>query len=63
MRSARSDKARGRADRIVGRAMDAFGRLTGRRRTQATGKAARLRGAGRSQKGRAKRGQPKRGRR
>ena len=54
MRSAKNDKARGHADTIVGKAMDAFGRLTGRKRTQATGKGARVRGSSRRLKGRAK---------
>jgi uncharacterized protein YjbJ (UPF0337 family) len=54
MRSARNDKARGRVDTIVGRALDAFGKLTGSKSTQAKGKAARTRGSGRSLTGRAK---------
>ena len=54
MRSARNDKARGHADTIVGRAVDAFGRLTGKKSTRAKGKAARSRGAVRRIKGRAK---------
>jgi uncharacterized protein YjbJ (UPF0337 family) len=56
MRSARNDKARGHADTIVGRALDAFGKLTGKKSTRAKGKAARTRGAGRKAKGRAKSG-------
>jgi uncharacterized protein YjbJ (UPF0337 family) len=56
MRSARRDKASGHADSLVGRAMDAFGRLTGKTSTRAKGKAARGRGAGRRVKGRAKSG-------
>jgi uncharacterized protein YjbJ (UPF0337 family) len=54
MRSAREDKVRGRLDRIAGRVLEAFGRLTGNRSTVMKGKAARGRGAGRSAKGRLK---------
>lgn len=55
MRSKRQDKASGTVDKVAGRVLDAFGKLTGNRRTQAKGKAARGRGFGRSTKGRAKR--------
>jgi uncharacterized protein YjbJ (UPF0337 family) len=55
MRSARQDTIRGAIDRIAGRVLEAFGRLTGKRSTAITGKAARIRGAGRSTKGRLKR--------
>jgi uncharacterized protein YjbJ (UPF0337 family) len=56
MKSARRDKAEGVVDRITGRVLDAFGKMTGSRSTRAKGKAARRRGAGRSAKGRVKRG-------
>ncbi|MCW3065360.1 MAG: CsbD family protein [Solirubrobacterales bacterium] len=52
MRSAPQDTIRGGIDRIAGRALEAFGRLTGNRSAVAKGKAARGRGAGRSAKGR-----------
>lgn len=53
-KSSRRDKAQGTLDRIAGRAMEAFSKLTGRRSTKAKGKAARVRGRGRSAKGRVK---------
>ncbi|HET9737405.1 MAG TPA: CsbD family protein [Solirubrobacteraceae bacterium] len=56
MKSARRDKAEGTVDKIAGRVLEAFGKLTGNRSSRAKGKAARGRGAGRSAKGRAKRG-------
>jgi uncharacterized protein YjbJ (UPF0337 family) len=56
MKSARRNKAEGTLDRIAGRVLEAFGRLTGNRKAGAKGKAARGRGAGRSAMGRAKRG-------
>lgn len=56
MKSARRDKAEGTLDRIAGKVLEAFGRLTGNRSTQAKGKAARGRGAGRRTKGRVKSG-------
>ncbi len=56
MRSGKNDKARGTLDKIAGRVLDAFGKLTGKKSTRAKGKAARTRGAGRSAKGRAKSG-------
>ncbi len=55
MKSARRDKAEGTIDKIAGRVVEAFGRLTGNRSAGAKGKAARGRGAGRSAKGRVKR--------
>jgi uncharacterized protein YjbJ (UPF0337 family) len=55
MRSARQDTIRGRIDKIAGRILEAFGRLTGNRSAAGKGKAARARGAGRSAMGRAKR--------
>jgi uncharacterized protein YjbJ (UPF0337 family) len=55
MKSARRDKTEGMIDRLVGRVLETFGKLTGSRKTVAKGKAARGRGAGRSAKGRLKR--------
>lgn len=54
-KSGRRDKAEGALDRLAGRLLEAFSKLTGRRSTAAMGKAARGRGAGRSAKGRFKR--------
>jgi uncharacterized protein YjbJ (UPF0337 family) len=56
MRSARRDSGKGNIDRLAGRVLDAFGKVTGRRSTRAKGKSARARGAARRFKGRAKRG-------
>jgi uncharacterized protein YjbJ (UPF0337 family) len=55
MKSRRRDKAEGTVDKIAGRVLEAFGKVTGKRSTSAKGKAARGRGAGRSTKGRLKR--------
>ena len=55
MRSSRQDRAAGKADSVGGRILEAIGRLTGQRTTSAKGKAARVRGRGRSAKGKAKR--------
>jgi uncharacterized protein YjbJ (UPF0337 family) len=55
MKSARRDTAAGTVDKIAGRVLEAFGKLTGNRSAGAKGKAARGRGAGRSAKGRIKR--------
>ena len=55
MRSSRQDRAAGGLDKIAGRVLEAFGKLTGNRKTTAKGKAARGRGRGRSAKGQAKR--------
>jgi uncharacterized protein YjbJ (UPF0337 family) len=55
MRSSRQDTTRGGIDKIAGRVLEAFGKLTGNRSASAKGKAARGRGAGRSTKGRLKR--------
>jgi uncharacterized protein YjbJ (UPF0337 family) len=55
VRSAREDKIRGDIDRMAGRVIEAFGKVTGDRSTRAKGRAARARGAGRSVKGRLKR--------
>jgi uncharacterized protein YjbJ (UPF0337 family) len=55
MRSARKDRAAGKADTLAGRLLEAIGKLTGNRTTSAKGKAARGRGKGRQAKGTAKR--------
>ena len=55
MRSAREDSMRGAIDRMAGRVLEAFGRLTGNREAQMKGRAARARGGSRSAKGRLKR--------
>jgi uncharacterized protein YjbJ (UPF0337 family) len=54
-KSGRRDNAEGALDKVAGRVLEAFSKLTGRRSTAAKGKAARGRGAGRSAKGRFKR--------
>ena len=54
MRSRQKDEASGTVDKIAGRVLDAVGKLTGNRKTQAKGKAARGRGTARKTKGRAK---------
>jgi uncharacterized protein YjbJ (UPF0337 family) len=53
-KSARRDKAEGALDRMAGRVLEAFSKLTGNRSAGAKGKAARGRGAGRSKRGRLK---------
>jgi uncharacterized protein YjbJ (UPF0337 family) len=55
MRSAREDTIRGRIDKIAGRIIEAFGKLTGNRSAAAKGRAARTRGAGRAAMARVKR--------
>ena len=55
-KSGRRDKAEGAIDKVAGRVLEAFSKLTGKRSAGAKGKAARARGAMRSTKGRAKRG-------
>jgi uncharacterized protein YjbJ (UPF0337 family) len=55
MRSARHDRAAGKADSLAGRILEAWGKLTGNKSAGAKGKAARGRGAGRKAKGSAKR--------
>jgi uncharacterized protein YjbJ (UPF0337 family) len=55
MRSARQDTIRGAIDKIAGRVLEAYGKLTGNRSASAKGKAARGRGASRSAMGRLKR--------
>jgi uncharacterized protein YjbJ (UPF0337 family) len=54
MRRGSRDKAKGSADKLGGRVLEAFSKLTGNRRAGAKGKAARGRGSWRSTKGRAK---------
>jgi uncharacterized protein YjbJ (UPF0337 family) len=54
-KSSRRDKTEGTLDKIAGRALEAFSKLTGNRSAGAKGKAARTRGAGRSAKGGLKR--------
>ena len=54
-KSAGRDKPEGTMDRAAGRVLKAFSRLTGKRSTQAKGKAARARGRGRTAKGGMKR--------
>jgi uncharacterized protein YjbJ (UPF0337 family) len=54
-KSSRRDKAEGAVDKIAGRVLEAFSKLTGNRSAGAKGKAARVRGTSRSAKGGAKR--------
>jgi uncharacterized protein YjbJ (UPF0337 family) len=54
-KSSRRDKAEGTLDRIAGRVLEMWSRVTGKQSTKAKGKAARARGRGRSAKGRVKR--------
>ncbi len=53
-KSARRNKAEGGLDKIKGRMLEAFSKLTGNRSAGAKGKAARGRGSARSAKGRVK---------
>jgi uncharacterized protein YjbJ (UPF0337 family) len=55
MKSSRRNTTEGTLDRVGGKVLEMVGRLTGRKTTRAKGKAARLRGGGRSTAGRAKR--------
>jgi uncharacterized protein YjbJ (UPF0337 family) len=55
MKSASRDKAKGSLDKLAGRILEAFAKLTGRRSAGVKGKAARGRGGVRKAKGRAKR--------
>jgi uncharacterized protein YjbJ (UPF0337 family) len=55
MRSGREDKFRGAIDRMAGRIMQFFGKLSGNRKTSAKGKAARGRGGVRTTRGHLKR--------
>jgi uncharacterized protein YjbJ (UPF0337 family) len=50
-KSSRGDKTEGTLERVAGRAMEAFSKLTGKRSTAAKGKAARARGRGKSARG------------
>ena len=54
-KSARRNKAEGTLDRLAGRALEAYSKLTGKRSARAKGKAARGRGAARSLRGRVNR--------
>jgi uncharacterized protein YjbJ (UPF0337 family) len=54
-KSARRNQSEGTLDRLGGRVLEMIGKLTGRKSKTAKGKAARVRGSGRSTKGRAKR--------
>jgi uncharacterized protein YjbJ (UPF0337 family) len=54
-KSRRRDKAEGTLDKLAGRVLEAFSKLTRRRSTAAKGKAARGRGRARSGKGGLKR--------
>jgi uncharacterized protein YjbJ (UPF0337 family) len=54
-KSSRRNQSEGALDRLGGKVMELVGKVTGRRSTQAKGKAARFRGSARSTKGRAKR--------
>jgi uncharacterized protein YjbJ (UPF0337 family) len=53
-KSARRNKAEGALDKLAGRVLEAWSKLTGNRSAGAKGKAARTRGAGRSFRGRRK---------
>ena len=53
-KSARRNKAEGAVDKVAGRALELFSKVTGNRSAGAKGKAARGRGATRSSTGRAK---------
>jgi uncharacterized protein YjbJ (UPF0337 family) len=53
-KSARRNKAEGAVDKLAGRVLELFAKLTGNRSAGAKGKAARGRGAGRSATGRSK---------
>jgi uncharacterized protein YjbJ (UPF0337 family) len=55
MKSGSRDRAEGFVDRVAGRVLELWAKLTGKRSAGAKGKAARARGKGRSTKGRAKR--------
>jgi uncharacterized protein YjbJ (UPF0337 family) len=53
-KSARRNKTEGGLDKVGGRILEAFSKLTGKRTTRAKGKAVRGRGSAKSAKGRAK---------
>jgi uncharacterized protein YjbJ (UPF0337 family) len=54
-KSSRRDKTQGTIDRVAGRALEAFAKLTGNHSARVTGKAARTRGRGRTARGDVKR--------
>jgi len=54
MKSAKRNSAEGTLDRIAGRLLEMFGKMTGRQSTRAKGKAARARGTGRRRTGKAR---------
>jgi uncharacterized protein YjbJ (UPF0337 family) len=54
MKSRSRDKAEGTVDKVAGRVLELFSKLTGKRSSGAKGKAARARGSFRSAKGSAK---------
>ena len=54
MKSGSRDKAEGFVDRVAGRILEMWAKLTGNKKSGAKGKAARARGRGRSAKGGAK---------
>jgi uncharacterized protein YjbJ (UPF0337 family) len=54
-KSAKRNKTEGKLDKLGGRVLEAWSKLTGKRSAGAKGKAARGRGAARSAKGRVKR--------
>ena len=53
-KSSRRDKAEGKLERLAGRAMELFSKVTGKRSTAAKGKAVRAHGRGKSARGGAK---------
>jgi uncharacterized protein YjbJ (UPF0337 family) len=55
MKSRSRDQAEGFFDKVAGRILEVYAKLTGKRSTGAKGKAARVRGSWRTTKGRAKR--------
>ena len=55
LKSSRRDKTEGTLDRVAGRVLEMWSKVTGKKSTAAKGKAARARGRGRSAKGSAKR--------
>jgi uncharacterized protein YjbJ (UPF0337 family) len=55
LKSSRRNKAECTLDRVAGRALELWSKVTGKKSTAAKGKAARARGRGRSAKGSAKR--------
>jgi uncharacterized protein YjbJ (UPF0337 family) len=56
MKSRSRDKTEGFIDKVAGRILEAYSKLTGKRSAGAKGKGARARGSWRTAKGRAKRG-------